>query len=164
MSERYVNLTIQLFFLWKNWLLQKNTEHMMASNVHNKSLFTHSSFTISLLLSYGSLVFSEVLRACSLTRLFALASNRKKPRGLPVKAKTHKAKTPLPQPPSLHRQCAITQRISLHAQRIKPTHFTQWRVIQNDGSGFTHEWYATLSHCRAHRAEWHYCWCVDSVR
>ena len=47
----------------------------------NKSLFKQPSLIISLLLSYNSLVFSEVLHACSLTRLFALASNCESPEG-----------------------------------------------------------------------------------
>lgn len=136
---------------------------MMASNVHNKSLFMHSSFTISLLLCYSGLIFSQVLRACSLTRLFALASNWKSPVGCLSKPDPQAKAQPL-QPLCLRHHCAITQGFSLHAQRTKPTHFTQWRVKLNNGSGFTDEWYATLSHRRAHKVEWHYCWCVDSER
>lgn len=102
-----------------------NNEHTLASNVQSISLFMHSSFTISLLLSYDGLLFGEVLRACSLTRLFALASNWKSLEGCLSK--------PGPQAkPSRHNLCVcittVPQGFSLHAQRTKPTHFTQWRV------------------------------------
>lgn len=58
---------------------------MMVSSVHNKSLFKHSSFTISLLLSYLSIQSSV---ACMLPNSIVCPHIKlKKPRGPPVKAK-----------------------------------------------------------------------------
>lgn len=56
----------------------------MKSNVHNISLIKHSSFTISLLVSYGGLIFSV---ACLLPNPIVCPRIKlKKPRGPPVKA------------------------------------------------------------------------------
>lgn len=96
-----------------------------------KSLHYLFSFTTLLLPRYCSLVFSEVLRACSLTRLFAIEWSWKKPSRLPVKAT-----------PTGKNSVCITQGISLHAQRMKPTHCTD---TQNDGSAFTDESYIIVS-------------------
>lgn len=64
----------------KNYLLQKNTKCIVVVLTTNHSLSSHLSLYLYLW-SYNGLVFSQVSHACSLTQLFALASNCESPEG-----------------------------------------------------------------------------------
>lgn len=89
-----------------------------------KSLHYLFSFTTLLLPRYRSLVFSEVLRACSLTRLFAIEWSWKKPSRLPVKA--------TPTVSALHRESHYTLREwsphTLHRYTERWVSFHWWVV------------------------------------
>lgn len=93
----------------------------------DKSLFEHTSFIISLLLSHGGPHIQSSVE-CMLPN--PIVCPRVKPRGPPVIAKTHRAK------PHLHRLsgCITAVPSATRSENKACAHFTRWRVIQNDGS------------------------------